>query len=82
MKRFTLLLLLACVGCAAKRPQKMTSPGFLIVQTVVPPPCIVSIERTDHTECVGPDTKHLHCSGVNLEIKRGCVSVRVVKSQQ
>lgn len=77
MKRFTLLLLLACVGCAAKRPQ--SSSGVALVD--VPRACIEGISLTEQTECVGPSEEKLHCEGVQLDIKRGCATVRVAKSQ-
>jgi len=41
--------------------------------------CIVSVGKTDKTECSGADLDHLHCTGLTMTWKKGCEKLRVAR---
>lgn len=63
MKRYGLLLALLALTASAKH-----------AHVIVPRRCLTDIHLTDHTECSGPDQKHLTCKGVVIDF--GCVEYK------
>jgi hypothetical protein len=73
MKYFCLLALVGLGGCAAR-----VAPSSRAV-IVVPNACIKEIRQTRQMRCTGPDENHLVCTGIEMQIIKGCAEVRVKK---
>lgn len=58
-------ILAALCGCAAREAQPASS-------LVIPRECILSVNLTPKTHCVGTDKQHMNCKGIELTIITGC----------
>ena len=67
MKFIRLLpLLLLLTGCRHQVVQPQ------VVRYVVTPDCVMSIEKTNKTQCSGPDPHHLTCTDTKILYKTDC----------
>jgi hypothetical protein len=73
MKYFCLLALVGLGGCAARvAPSSRTT-------IVMPNACIEKIRQTQRMRCTGPDENHLVCTGIEIQIIKGCAEINVKK---
>lgn len=49
------------------------------MRIVIPRPCMLEVRLTEKTECHGPDTGHLKCTGFLLTVKPGCEELSVTR---